>query len=322
MRASLFLSLCAAAVLLLQVTAIEYDCEAIRLVPNTNYEEVYNFTQWKGANKVVVSSNYSVGIMDSLYQGDWTFEVSFCNEVSTYMGNLQLEDPQGLFGYSMGGYYHTTAVDHEAHGPAPSPTTTGIAPSHVPSSHDHDVTLEFIQRYTPGDNGAPCFNKSRSAEVHIWCAESATNCTGIPGAAENALCFDGDLTQDSFCTCGITHECPASQPNCNVECNGLEIHILSNSCPKSETRTHSNPIDHPPHAPPPANVAAGGWAAFFIILAIVAVFVASIFYNRQVLGKTGLAMLPLYETCTGKGGNASYEKENASFANTEGYGSL
>lgn len=266
--------------------AADVPCYALKKIDG-EWSAKFDFTMWKNIKRVFATPNANINPMQNM----WSYNFSFCSSISLSMGDALSVAQTDLFGFNYGtlGSIEILPVDHD--GP-----------------HQHGPVKEFIQHYSNGDTGSPCF-APRTSQVHVWCGVAATNCSGIPGSQADATCYSNGKMDTDYCICGVTFN------QTRGVCNGLEIHIVSNKCPDSTAvATPPSSIPWSPHRPTPqANT---GVIIFFSILIVILVTFSAVWvYNSQALGKQGLHAMPFYDMVTG-GGGASRSSPTYSSVNT------
>jgi hypothetical protein len=236
-------------------------------------------------------------------QGLWSFDLVFCDSINAVMGDLTIQPVAGLFGYSHGSRVKFDALNKTIrmtpiNKPIPTPTSVtsnaeddlveDVAPT-PENPHIHDNVKEFVMYYDNGDIGAPCSSQSpRAAEVHIWCSYQAKNCNGIPGAADNSVPFSGNLT-NGYALCGIFFNQTIGV------CRGLQLHLLSNSCPSGSIVKKVIGGGGVPTIAPSNSAMIALVICSVILLVLIVLFFSCWGYRASVLGRKGITAMPGYD---------------------------
>jgi len=163
-----------------------------------SYNEVFDFTAWKGKALSVVVDNTEGGFPDVPPYHNWTYTVDFCRSTTAFMGD-------GTQHTSLGWSYGRLFKFNYNNTPHPIGATS----------------LQFYQEHTDGDFGAPC-STPRASRVNIWCGKS---CARVPGSKSDQ-CLTSDATTP-YCVCSVQVNNAVNTPFCT----GLVFNLLSTSCP-------------------------------------------------------------------------------------------
>lgn len=212
--------------------------------------------------------------------GTWTYTIDFCKGVTLYEGNTTVEPPTSQ-GIVFGNF--STFIEVEPN----------IIPAPQPDPHYPFYTayLRFIQTYTNGQVSAPCTHP-RSSTLNIYCGGPLANCSAVPGSLGDE-CLDGkqNASLPGFCICSVLFNATNGG-----YCNGLEINLLSDDCPNSQ----SSPIPSP-QIPGESPGAVVGIVFLVLFILLLVSCVGGYAYNYSVHAKRGVQAIPFYDTCTDKG---------------------
>lgn len=269
-------------------------CTSVTNADNLWYITYTFDNTWNNSQTILVADTFNTGPM----QGTWSLVLNFCDSVSLIQGNVSSTTPGNQLGWNYGFLFNFTEDDIN---PPAHPT---VPPSEL-------ALLEFIQTYSFGDVGPPC-SSPRTSTVNIYCGGGKANCTQVPGSA-GADCLT--KSNNPYCICSVTWN------ETFGFCSGLQVNLLSNSCPKNASHWPITPVYPPMNNP-------GTVAGIFFAVVFVLLFVTcggGYIYNYSVHAKRGCEAMPFYDTCYGSAPAPVYASSStpaSSSYDRSGYGSL
>lgn len=281
-------------------------CSALEEFTGGVWEEEWMFDNWQ--KQQVFVAQETTGVM----AGNWTYEISFCDSVKIYRGDITKDTTNNTFGWTYGFLSSFVRIESDIPYVPPSPSSFSIKKDQFSSSIPagvveqenpqpatppiigHIALLSFVQKYSSGDKGAPCVgNSSRSSTVNIYCGVniSQANCTALPNSNGRAACLVGNPNDEKdFCVCSVLFNATMGV------CTGLVFNVLSNICPSGRA------IEIIPPVSPMIPISTGTAVAIavaVILATIVTLHLAGTCFNL-ISGRRGLDALPCYTTCCGR----------------------
>jgi hypothetical protein len=306
--------------------AATVKCEATRII-DAQFNEVFSFDSPNWAHiEVVGVSNFSGTF--PMKNDTWSYDLQLCDSLNVLNGDLRFQQQTDLFGFSHGHLTRFEALDKVIRQtPIIKPATPTAkeendgnhADALAPNPHVHDIVKEFTMYYENGDVGAPCSQSMpRGAHVHIWCAYDAKSCDGIPGAQTPGVPFGGNIS-NGFALCGIYYNTSFGV------CKGLELHLLSNSCPGGRFVPSGTSARVGPQVSTSAMVAIV--LASIVGLILIVVFFSCWGYRSSVLGRKGVTAIPGYDLIPQRGSRIMIDSDSTVGVSSSGsakssYGAL